>query len=57
MMIWTCEHRDVHDEISTEITFKLNNDSGIHEVMQEFRRFLLAVSFTPGTVDQYIEAD
>ena len=57
MMTWTCEHKDHNGKVTTEITYKVHNDSHIHDVMQQFRNFLLAVSFTPGTVDQYIESE
>jgi len=49
--------RDLQGNELAEISYKVYEGSGIDEVMQEFRRFLLAVSFAPETVDKYIEAE
>lgn len=57
MMTFTHTHTDLQGNAVSSITYTAHNDESIHEVMQKFRRFLLAVSFQPETVDQYIEAE
>ncbi len=57
MMTFKYEYEDLRDKLACEIEYTLHDDSSIHEVMQNFRRFLLAVSFHPESVDEYIEAD
>lgn len=57
MMTFSHSHKDLHGNIISQLTYTLYEDSGIHDVMQEFRRFLLAVSFQPETVNKYIEAE
>ncbi len=57
MMTFTHSHTDLQGNIVSSITYTVYDDGGIHDVMQEFRRFLLAVSFQPETVDKYIEAE
>lgn len=57
MMTFTHTHKDLHGNVVSEIEYKVHDDGGIHDVMQEFRRFLLAVSYQPETVDKYIEAE
>lgn len=57
MMTFTHIHQDLRGITEASVTVTLYNDIGIHEVMQEFRRFLLAVSFHPETIDNYIEAE
>lgn len=56
MMTFTHTHEDTRGNIVDSIQCILYEDEGIHGIMQTFRRFLLAVSFQPETVDQYIEA-
>ena len=50
-------HTDLNGQLSTEISHKVHSDEGLQDVIQEFRRFLLAVSYHPDSVDQYIEAE
>ncbi len=57
MMTFTHSHQDMQGNTVSSITYTVYDDGGIDEVMQEFRRFLLAVSFHPNTVDKYIEAE
>ena len=57
MMIFLHLNNDIKGKPISEIEYMVHEDSDIHEVMQEFRRFLLAVSFQPATVDKYIEAN
>lgn len=57
MMTFSHSDIDLQGNIVSSITYTVHQDSGIHDVMQEFRRFLLAVSFHPDTVTQYIEAE
>ncbi len=57
MMVFTHVHKDLYDNIENNIVYTVHNDASIHQVMQDFRRFLLAVSFQPGSIDQYIEAE
>lgn len=54
MMEFRSVHKSVKGEIEEEINFALDDDSDLHDVMQAFRRFLLAVGFQP---DNYIEAE
>ncbi len=56
MMQFKCEWKDRFDEIGTSIIME-THEEGIHEVMQEFRRFLLGVGFHSDNIDAYIEAD
>lgn len=56
-MTFTHTHQDLKGLTEASVTVTLYNDGSIHDVMQEFRRFLLAVSFQPETVDKYIEAE
>lgn len=56
-MTFKHKHIDYLGNVVSEIEYKVYGDEGIDSVMQEFRRFLLAVSFQPGTVDKYIEAE
>lgn len=57
MMTFTHSHTDLNGNVTTEIKYTVHEDGGIDEVMQEFRLFLLAVSFCPETVDKYIEVN
>ncbi len=55
------EFRHVHEglggEVNTSISYKVYDSDSLDEVMQEFRRFLLAVSFHPDSVEKYIPAE
>ncbi len=57
MMIFKHIHKDLQGQIISEITYEVHQESGLDEVMQEFRQFLLAVSYHPDTVSKYIEAN
>lgn len=47
-------HTDIQGNITSNISYVLEDDSGISEVIEAFRYFLLAVSFQPATIDEYI---
>lgn len=57
MMEFKYTHKDIRGEISTEISYVTHDADDLHSVMQEFRHFLLAVSFHPDSVEKYIEAN
>lgn len=58
MMTFTYSNTDLQGNTRSAITYTVyDEDAGIHTVMQEFRRFLLAASFHPETIDEYIEAE
>jgi hypothetical protein len=57
MMTFTNTHEDLKGKQLTTVQYTLYEDADLHTVMQEFRRFLLAVSFHPNSVDKYIEAE
>lgn len=57
MMTFTHSDTDLQGNITSSVTYTVHNDGGIHDVMQELRRFLLAVGYHPETIDQYIEAE
>ncbi len=57
MMAFTHTHEDLKGNVTSSVQCIVYDDSGIHEVMQQFRGFLLAVSFQPATIDKYIEAE
>lgn len=39
----------------SDVTFEVINDVTVHELMGEFKKFLLAVGFQPGSIDEYIQ--
>ncbi len=58
MMEFRHYHEDLLGNITTSISYKIHQDGGtLDDVMQEFRRFLLAVSYHPDSIDKYIEAE
>lgn len=57
MMEFRSVHKNVRNEVTEEITLTIDEDGDLHDVMQAFRRFLLAVSFQPGSIANYIEAE
>ena len=57
MMTFTHTHKDLDGNVVVEIEHKIHSDNGLDDIMQEFRRFLLAVSYSTATVDKYIEAE
>ncbi len=57
MLIFKHIHKNFEDDIESDVEYTVYGDPDIHRVMQEFRRFLLAVSFQPATIDKYIEAE
>lgn len=58
MMTFTHSNTDLQGNLVSSVVYTVYDvDAGIHDVMQEFRRFLLAASFHPDTVDEYIEAE
>lgn len=57
VMEFKCVHEDFAGRPQTEITYIIHDDADLHAVMTEFRRFLLAASFQPGSIDEYIKAE
>lgn len=57
MIVFIHKHKNYRGEIVSDVTYTVHQDASLQEVMQEFRNFLLAMSFHPDTVDTYIEAD
>lgn len=57
MITFTQSHVDLNGHLVNEIVYTVHNEGNIHDLMQDFRRFLLAVSYQPGSIDQYIEAE
>lgn len=57
MITFTHTHENMHGEVVNEIVYKVHEEGNLHDLMQDFRRFLLAVSYQPGSIDQYIEAE
>jgi hypothetical protein len=51
------EFKNIRGELVSEVSMKIYADEGLDDIVQEFRRFLLAVSFQPGSIDKYIEAE
>jgi hypothetical protein len=49
--------RSLEGNILSEISYCMYTEGNLYDVMQEFRRFLLAVSFQPGSIDEYIKAE
>ena len=47
----------MHRGDNTEIEYTVEDGGDIHDLMQAFRRFLLAVSYHPETIDLYIKAE
>lgn len=41
----------------SDVTFEVINDVTVHELMGEFKKFLLAVGFQPGSIDEYIQKE
>lgn len=54
MIVFKHERTSFTNDPDVSIEFTLHQDEDIHKIMQEFRRFLLAVSFQPGSIDEYI---
>lgn len=57
MMEFRHVHTNLQGKPTVEIVYTIKDVGDLKEVMQEFRNFLLAVSYQPGSVDQYIEAE
>lgn len=57
MMTFTHSHQDLKGNITSSIEYTVHEEGDIDDVMQEFRLFLLAVSFQPTTVDKYIKSE
>lgn len=43
--------------LANSVVYKSYTDGDIHEVMMDFRRFLLAVGYCEETINKYIEAE
>ncbi len=56
-LTFTHVRRNFQGDIETQIKYSIFNEGGIDEVMQEFRRFLLAVSFHPNSISEYIKEE
>lgn len=52
MIEFRCTQKDCVGEIDSEILYKIRTDMNIQEIVEEFKRFLLATSFTSKTVDK-----
>lgn len=58
MMEFKYKHMSLHGKLESEITYTIyNKDGGLNTIMQEFRRFLLAVSFHSDAISEYIEEE
>lgn len=57
MITFNHVHKDLQGNVAVEIEYRVHEECGIHDIMQEFRRFLLAVSFNSASIDEYIEAN
>lgn len=53
-MEFKCEQCNLHGDLIADISYKMPLDVDIHEVMNGFRNFLLAVGYTSSTVAKYI---
>lgn len=51
------EHTSFCNDPESSVSMVLHNDASLNDVVQEFRKFLLAVGFHPSSVDNYIEAE
>lgn len=56
-MTFTHAFKGLNGEETANIVYTVHEEGTIHDVMQEFRNFLLAIGFHPETVKEYIEAD
>jgi len=54
MMEFKHTHTNFKGDVESEITYTILQDCSLHDVMQEFRCFLLAVSYSPEGVSKYI---
>jgi len=41
----------------TEVEIKIHKEADVHEMMQAFRSFLLAIGYSENAISEYIEAD
>lgn len=58
MIKFESTHTDFRDErVCETIQLISYEDASLPEVMQSFRRFLLAVGFHPESVEKHIESD
>ncbi len=51
------QFKSTWDDEAVEVKMTIHKVEGLSEVMQEFRHFLLAIGFQPGSIDEYIEAE
>lgn len=51
------EFKRLDDKGSEMICYKIRDHLTIHEMMQEFRYFLLALGYHPESIDNYVEAE
>lgn len=57
MMTFTSSHKNLRGDTESSVSYTIYDEGDLHEVMQEFRKFLLAAGFHPGSVDKYVEAE
>ena len=41
----------------TSVKMTIPNDHNLHEIFQDFRRFLLACGFSPESINTYVEPE
>lgn len=51
------EFKKIDDVNQEMIVYRAQDHLSLHEMMQEFRYFLLALGYHPESVEQHIEAD
>lgn len=57
MITFSHYSKDVKENTISSVSYTVYEDANLSDLMQEFRRFLLACSYTPESVDKYIEAE
>lgn len=57
MMTFKYTHTNLSGRLVSQVEHIIYDSGDIHEVMQEFRRFLLAVSYHPDSISEYVEAE
>lgn len=51
------EFKRVDEKLGEMICYKVQEHLTLDDLMQEFRCFLLALGYQPGSIDNYIEAN
>ena len=58
MIQFKCDHiSHIGKKRSHTITFSLYEDLNLHDLILEFRYFLLAIGYQPENINEYIEAE